>query len=82
MNEIFFFVLFKKKLSFPEDMVSIRAVEMYLQGEQPTLAKLKIILMDHTGVLVIIFFFFFLSYNQCQEERTKDLFQVFHVHLE
>lgn len=41
------FVLLKKKLQFPEDMVSVGAVEMYIQGEQPTLAKLKIIIMGH-----------------------------------
>lgn len=57
LNEIFFFVLFKEKLSFPEDMVSIRPVEMYIQGEQPTLAKLKIIIMGHRGVAGCNFFF-------------------------
>lgn len=49
LNEIFF-VLFKEKRSFPEDMVSIRALEMCIQGEQPILAKLKIIIMGHRGV--------------------------------
>lgn len=38
-------------------MVSIRAVEMYIQGEQPTLAKLKIIIMGHRGVAGYNFFF-------------------------
>lgn len=43
-------VLLKEKLWFPEDMVSVGAVEMYIQGEQPTLAKLKIIIMGHRVV--------------------------------
>lgn len=76
-----FFVLFNEKLSFPEDVVSIRAVEMYIQGEQPTSAKLKIIIMGHRGIAGFNFFFF-LSYNQGQKGRTKNLFQVlFHVRL-
>lgn len=54
-----FFVLFKEKLSFPEDKISIRTVEMYIQGEQPTLAKLQIVIMGHRGVAGYNFFFFF-----------------------
>lgn len=60
-------------------MVSIRAMEMHIQGEQAILAKLKIIVMCHREVADYDFFW---SYYQGQEGRTKDLFQFFHVCLE
>lgn len=50
------FVLFEEKLSFPVDMVSIRTVKIYIQDEQPTLAKLKSIIMGHLGVACYTFF--------------------------
>lgn len=48
--------------------MSIGAVEMYIQGEQLTLAKLKMIIMGHRGVAGYIYIYiYFLSYNQGQE---------------
>lgn len=49
-------VLFEEKLSFPVGMVSVKTVKIYIQDEQPTLAKLKIILRGHLGVACYIFF--------------------------
>lgn len=39
--------------------MSIGAVEMYIQGEQPTLAKLKMIIMGHRGVAGYIYIHIF-----------------------
>lgn len=49
-------VLFKEKLSFPVGIVFIRTVKIYIQDEQPTLAKLKIIIRGPLGVACYNFF--------------------------
>lgn len=73
-SELDFLVIFKEKFSFPEPMVSIRAMEMHTQGEQAILAKLKIIVMCHRGVADYDFFCPIIKVNKEEQKIYSKFF--------